>query len=61
MRFAYGLDVSTAIVGCASTREVETAARVAANFVPLPPDARDALIARAAPYSGKAVEWYKRA
>ena len=29
LRFAYGLDVSTTIVGCASVAEVELAARVA--------------------------------
>jgi aryl-alcohol dehydrogenase-like predicted oxidoreductase len=61
LRFAYGLDVSTAIVGCATVAEVETAARVATEAKPLSADERKALVARAAPFSGKAVEWWKRA
>jgi aryl-alcohol dehydrogenase-like predicted oxidoreductase len=61
LRFAYGLDVATAIVGCATTGEVDVAADAAATFTPLSPAARDALVARAAPFSGRPVEWYKRA
>ena len=38
LRFAFGLDVSCAIVGCASIAEVELAARVAAEAKPLDAD-----------------------
>jgi aryl-alcohol dehydrogenase-like predicted oxidoreductase len=63
LRFAYGLDVATAVVGCATIAEVELAARVAADGKPLPEDRRVALIEAAKRFSGKkdGVEWYKRA
>jgi len=64
LRFAYGLDVSTTIVGCASVEEVEVAARVAAENAPLSAAARAALVEACKPYSGKTgrgVEWYKLA
>jgi aryl-alcohol dehydrogenase-like predicted oxidoreductase len=63
LRFAFGQDVSTAIVGCASIEEVETAARVAASFTPFTAEEKAALVARAAPMSGKTddrAEWWKR-
>jgi aryl-alcohol dehydrogenase-like predicted oxidoreductase len=62
LRFAYGLDVSCAVVGCATPAEVELAARVAADGKALEDDRRTALIAAAKPFSGKTdggVEWYK--
>lgn len=64
LRFAYGLDVTTAIVGCKSVAEVDLAARIAAEGKPLDPERRKALVADARKFSGKAdggVEWYKRA
>jgi hypothetical protein len=64
LRFAFGLDVSCAIVGCSTKEEVDLAARVAAEAKPLSADEAKAAVARAKPYSGPApagVEWYKRA
>ena len=63
LRFAYGLDVSTTIVGCSTTDEVDTAARVAGEAQPLDAAARAALVADAKRFtgnSGAGVEWYKR-
>ena len=64
LRYVYGLDVSCAIVGCASVAEVELAARVAAEAKPLDEAKQKALVAAAKSFSGKTgtgVEWYKRA
>lgn len=63
LRFAYGLDVSAAIVGCSTTAEVDTAAKVAAEAKPLDAAARAALIEDAKRFtgnSGAGVEWYKQ-
>lgn len=63
LRFAYGLDVSTTIVGCSTTDEVDLAARIAAEAKPLDAAARAALIADAKRFTGNTgdgVEWYKR-
>ena len=64
LRFAYGLDVSTAIVGCSTTDEVDVAVRVAAEAKPLDAAAREALIKDAKQFTGKpdagGVEWYKK-
>jgi aryl-alcohol dehydrogenase-like predicted oxidoreductase len=63
LRFAYGLDVSCAIVGCATVEEVEVAARVAREASTLTEEERGALVARAKPFAGtppRGVEWYKR-
>jgi predicted aldo/keto reductase-like oxidoreductase len=63
LRFAFGLDVSTAIVGCSTVEHVETAARVAAEAKRLEPEQEKALIAKAKLFSGngtpRGVEWYK--
>jgi aryl-alcohol dehydrogenase-like predicted oxidoreductase len=63
LRFAFGLDVSTAIVGCATVEQVRIAARVAAEAKPLEPAQEKALVARAQRFSGngtpRGVEWYK--
>ena len=63
LRFAYGLDVATAIVGCATVEHVRTAARVAAEAKRLEPEQEAALVARARRFSGngtpRGVEWYK--
>ena len=64
LRFAYGLDLSTAIVGCSTVAEVELAAKVAADGQPLSPERRAALVAQAKALSGtgdRGIEWYKRA
>jgi predicted aldo/keto reductase-like oxidoreductase len=60
LRFTYGLDVSTAIVGCQTVEEVDLAVRVARENRPLAPDEERALFALTEPHQGKAVEWYKR-
>ncbi len=64
LRFAYGLDVSTAIVGCSTIDEVDVAVRVAAEAKPLDAVARAALIKDARQFTGKpdqgGVEWYKK-
>ena len=63
LRFAYGLDVSTAIVGCSTVEQVEIAARVAAEAKRLEPEQEKALISSAKRFSGngtpRGVEWYK--
>jgi aryl-alcohol dehydrogenase-like predicted oxidoreductase len=62
LRFAYGLDVSCAIVGCSTVEQVEVAAR-AASQPPLSAEETKDLVARARAFSGKkgrGVEWYKR-
>jgi aryl-alcohol dehydrogenase-like predicted oxidoreductase len=64
LRFAYGLDVSCAVVGCANVSEVELAAKVAADGKPLEPARASALVEAARRFSGKTgtgVEWYKHA
>ena len=63
LRYAYGLDVSTAVVGCASVEEVEVAARAATEATPLTAAERDDLVRRAAPMSGgkdPRAEWWKQ-
>ena len=60
LRYTYGLDVSTAIVGCRTLAEVELAARVARENKPLSEAERAALLRQTRPHKGKAVEWYKR-
>ncbi|MEZ6009304.1 MAG: aldo/keto reductase [Planctomycetota bacterium] len=60
LRYAYGLDVSTTIVGCSSVEEVALAARVAREAKPLDAEATAALLGRTAAHQGKPVEWYKR-
>ena len=60
LRYAYGLDVSTAVVGCASQDEVALAARVAREDRPLDEEARARLLRETAAHQGKPVEWYKR-
>ncbi len=60
LRFAYGLDISTAIVGCKNAAEVDLAAQVARLNRPLPDAERKALLATARPHQGSGTEWYKR-
>ena len=64
LRFAYGLDVSTAIVGCSTVDEVDVAVRVAAEATPLGAASREALVKAAKQFTGRpdqgGVEWYKK-
>lgn len=60
LRYAYGLDVSTTIVGCSTVEEVALAARIAREAKPLDAEAAAALVGRTAEHQGKPVEWYKR-
>lgn len=60
LRFTYGLDISTAIVGCRSTEEVDLAVREARAQRALGPEERRRLLARTRPLRGKETEWYKR-
>lgn len=60
LRFTYALDVSTAIVGCSTTAEVDLAVRWARENRPLSTAEQKALVAKTKPHSGKPVEWYKR-
>ena len=63
LRFAYSLDLSTAIVGCSTPAEVDLAARIASEREPLTPERRAAIVAQAKALSGtgdRGVEWYKR-
>lgn len=64
LRFAYALDVATAIVGCSTTAEVDVAARIAIEGKPLVGAAREAFIKDAARFAGRpeagGVEWYKK-
>jgi aryl-alcohol dehydrogenase-like predicted oxidoreductase len=59
LRYAVGLDVSVAIVGCANADEVDLALRVGADPRPLTPEETQALLARTLPHRGR-IEWYKR-
>lgn len=61
LRFTYGLDVSTVIVGCKSVEEVDLAVRIAREDKRLEPDERKALLASTRDLRGKSTEWYKRA
>ena len=60
LRYTYGLDISTAVVGCRSVAEVELAARVAREASPLDANERKALLEATAPHRGRDTEWYKR-
>ncbi len=59
LRYTYGLEISTCIVGCTSVKQVELAAHVARNLEPLSTSERDALRTKTKPHSPK-LEWYKR-
>ncbi len=61
LRYTYGLDISTAIVGCSTVGEVALAASVARENKPLTKREQAALLAKTAPLKGKKTEWYKRA
>ncbi len=60
LRFTYGLDVATCIVGCKDAAEVDLAVRIAREDRKLTPARRKALLAEAARFRGKRTEWYKR-
>lgn len=64
LRFAFSLDLSTAIVGCSTPAEVELAARIASEGQPLSAERRASIVEQAKALSGtgdQGVEWYKRA
>lgn len=61
LRYVYGLDVSTVIVGCRTVAEVDHAVAVARKNKPLTAEEKAALLRRTLPLRGKDVEWYKRA
>ena len=60
LRYTYGLDISTCIVGCNSIAQVDLAARVAREQKPLTEAETKALLASTKPHRGKGTEWYKR-
>lgn len=60
LRFTYGLDVATAVVGCRTTDEVDQAARVAREDRALDDAEKAALLAETRPHAGTGTEWYKR-
>lgn len=60
LRFTYGLDIASCVVGCNSLPQVELAARVARENKPLSKTEATALLAASKPHRGKATEWYKR-
>lgn len=60
LRYAYGLDVSTAIVGCSTPEQVRLAADVAREARRLTPLEERALLAATLPHRGASTEWYKR-
>jgi aryl-alcohol dehydrogenase-like predicted oxidoreductase len=61
LRYAYGLDVSTAVVGCSSPEHVDLAARIAVEDRRLTPAEEASLLERTRPHKGRGTEWYKRA
>jgi predicted aldo/keto reductase-like oxidoreductase len=44
IRFALSKDITTAIVGCSSPKEVQTLAKVGREFEPLSPDEEEKLV-----------------
>jgi hypothetical protein len=60
LRYAYGLDVATAIVGCSNREQVDLAASVAREARRLSADEERALHERTKPHQGTGTEWYKR-
>ncbi len=60
LRFTYGLDIATCIVGCRSAAEVDLAVRIAREAKPLSAEARKKLLASTRRLRGRGTEWYKR-
>jgi len=60
LRFAYGLDVSTCVVGCRTVEEVALAAQVAREGRFMDEKEREAFLARSRALAGPKAEWYKR-
>ncbi len=59
LRYTYGTNIDTCIVGCDQVKHVELAAHVARNLKPLTKKERDALRVRTKKHS-PGLEWYKR-
>ena len=60
LRYTYGLDVSTAIVGCETVAHVELAASLARENKPHSAEERRRLLEKTRPHRGRKTEWYKR-
>ncbi len=60
LRFTYGLDISTCIVGCNSIAQVDLAVRIAREDPKLTKAETKALLAVTRAHRGKGTEWYKR-
>jgi aryl-alcohol dehydrogenase-like predicted oxidoreductase len=60
LRYVYGLDVATAVVGCRTVAEVDAAVRVAREARALDAQATQVLLEQTAPHRGVQTEWYKR-
>jgi uncharacterized protein len=60
LRYAYGLDVSTVIVGCSSLEQVDAAASVAVEARRLTGGEEAALLLKTQRHAGRSTEWYKR-
>jgi aryl-alcohol dehydrogenase-like predicted oxidoreductase len=60
LRYTYGLDISTAIVGCETIAHVELAAKLARANTPLSAAERRGLLEKTRPHRGRKTEWYKR-
>jgi aryl-alcohol dehydrogenase-like predicted oxidoreductase len=60
LRYVYGLDVSTAIVGCGTREQVDLAAGVAREARRLTPEEERRLLERTRAHQGPDTEWYKR-
>jgi hypothetical protein len=59
LRFVLGQEVSTAVVGCATTDELDLALRVGADPRPLTTEESGELLDQTRPHRGR-IEWYKR-
>lgn len=59
LRYTYGLDIATAIVGCGNEAQVRLAAEVAREAQRLTPEEQARLVASTQPHKGSGTEWYK--
>ena len=59
LRYTYGLDVATCIVGCTEVEQIELAAHVARNLKRMDADERAVTLAKTRDFSPD-LEWYKR-
>lgn len=59
LRYTYGLDVATAIVGCSTEGQVRLAAEVAREARRLTDEEQARLLSSTLPHKGAGTEWYK--